>query len=260
MNPIFVFDIETIPDVNAGRKLHEFTDLDDQAVAEAMFAKRRAETDGSDFLPHYLHQIVAISVVLRSRDSVKVWSLGDLDANEAELLERFYSGIARFTPTLVSWNGSGFDLPVIHYRSLVHGVAGPRYWETGADDNQFRYNNYLNRYHERHTDLMDVLAGFQARANAPLDKIATMLGFPGKMGMSGANVWDNYCAGDLAGIRNYCETDVLNTYLVYLRFEMVRGHISESQYLDECQLLQDTLETQAAEHLQAFLQQWQAAG
>ena len=219
--------------------------------------KRRQET-GHEFLRLHLHRIVAISVALRTRDSFKVWSLGDLDSPEAELVERFYNGIEKYTPTIVSWNGKGFDLPVLHYRALLHGIAASRYWETGDNDNSFRWNNYLSRYHARHTDLMDVLAGYEPRAFAPLDEIATMLGFPGKMGMSGARVWDEYQDGNLEGIRNYCETDVANTYLIYLRFEMIRGHITPAEYKQECQLVRDSLLSEQKPHLSAFVDAWQA--
>src|SRR5699024_9779140 len=108
---------------------------------------------------------------------------------EEELVQRFFDGIEKFIPTLVSWNGGAFDLPVIHYRALFHGIAGLRYWEIGDEDQSFRWNNYLNRYHQRHLDLMDMLSGYQARAAAPLDEIAVLLGLPGKMGMSGTKVW-----------------------------------------------------------------------
>ena len=92
---------------------------------------------------------------------------------------------------------SGFDLPVLHYRALKAGVQAPRYWETGDDDHSFRYNNYLSRYHWRHIDLMDVLSGFQPRARAKLNDVAALLGFPGKLGFSGEQVWDAYLAGEL---------------------------------------------------------------
>lgn len=253
---IFVFDIETVPDVDAGRKLLNLTGLSDHDVAEAMFAQRRQETNGSEFLRHYLHKIVAISCVFRHRDKVNVWSLGDIDASEKDIIERFYEGIKKFLPTLVSWNGSGFDLPVLHYRSLLHGVDASHYWEVGDNDPSFKWNNYINRFQYRHTDLMDVLAGYQARANAPLDQIATLLGFPGKMGMSGAKVWENYQAGDIEGIRNYCETDVLNTFLVYLRFELMRGNLNDTQYAYECELLRNTLAQAEKPHLQEFLDAW----
>jgi 3'-5' exonuclease len=253
---VFVFDIETVPDVAGGRRLYGLEGLSDKDVAQAMFNRRRQETGDSDFLRHHLQRIVAISVTLRSRDAFKVWSLGDLQSDEAELIRRFFDGIDKFTPTLVSWNGGGFDLPVLHYRALLHGIAAPRYWETGSEDQSFRWNNYTSRYHERHTDLMDVLAAYQPRANAPLDEIATLLGLPGKLGMSGAKVWDNYLAGNLEGIRNYCETDVLNTYLVYLRFQLIRGRLTSEAYASECRLVRETLAKDAKPHLSEFLAAW----
>jgi 3'-5' exonuclease len=134
---VMVFDIETVPDVVSGRRLYELDGLSDADVAQAMFQLRMAKT-GSDFLPHHLQRIVAISVVFRTRDAVRVWSLGDEEADEAELISRFFDGLERYTPTLVSWNGGGFDLPVLHYRSLLHGVSAPRYWDVGDDDREFR--------------------------------------------------------------------------------------------------------------------------
>ena len=255
---IFVFDIETIPDVETGRCLYDLDDLDDNNVAQVMFHKRAEQTGGSEFLRQHLHRIVAISVVLKTPDTFKVWSLGEPDSPEAELLQRFFDGIDRYTPTMVSWNGSGFDLPVIHYRSMLHGVVAPRYWDTGNDDKNFKWNNYISRYHERHTDLMDVLASYQPRASVRLDEMATMLGFPGKMGMSGAKVWDNYQAGDIEGIRNYCETDVLNTYLVFQRFEMIRGRISTGQYQKVCEQVRSGLASAGKPHLDEFLENWKS--
>ncbi len=254
---VFAFDIETIPDVAGGRRLLDLPDsLTDADVAEALFAQRRQATGGSDFLRLHLHRISVISVALRSGDRFRVWSLGDAENDEAEILRRFFEGIERFTPTLVSWNGSGFDLPVIHYRAMLHGIPAPRYWETGATEQSFRWNNYLNRFHDRHTDLMDVLAGYQARANAPLDEIASLCGFPGKMGMSGARVWDAICNGEFDRVRDYCETDVLNTYLVYLRFQLIRGHLDAAAYARECALVRETLAEEGRPHFEQFLEAW----
>ena len=252
---VFVFDIETVPDVAAGRRMNALENLSDAHVAEIMFQKQR-QASGSEFLRHHLHRIVAISVALRSGDRFKIWSLGTEDSTERELIERFFDGVDRYSPTLVSWNGGGFDLPVIHYRSLLHGVSAPRYWETGDDDTSFRWNNYLNRFHARHTDLMDVLSGYQMRAVAPLDEVATLLGLPGKLGMHGSKVWANYQAGEVSAIRNYCETDVLNTFLLYLRFELIRGRLTEKAYDAECQLARDSLAAESKPHLDAFLKAW----
>lgn len=254
-----IFDIETIPDTELGRRMLGLDEqLTDEEVGKTMMFRRLQESQ-TDFLPLHQHRIVAISVVLRMGDQLKVWSLGEEDSSEADLIQRFFEGLERFQPDLVSWNGSGFDLPVLHYRSLRHGVDASRYWETGDDDTSFRYNNYLNRFHWRHTDLMDVLSGFQGRARARLDEIAVMLGFPGKLGMAGDKVWSTWLAGGIREIRNYCETDVLNTYLVYLRFQQVRGLLDASQLASENQRVMDLLATSQAPHLRAFLDAWQDA-
>ena len=252
---VLVFDIETIPDLDGGRRIYDLDGLSDKDTASALLNLRRQE-NGTEFLRLHLHRIVAISVVLRSTQGIKVWSLGDEDSTEKELIERFYDGIDRFTPNLVSWNGGGFDLPVLHYRALKHGVQARRYWETGNEDTSFKWNNYLSRYHQRHLDLMDQLALFNARANAPLDQIATLLGFPGKMGMSGGKVFEAFQEGNLKGIRDYCETDVLNTWLVYLRFQLMRGELDPTGYEQELTLLQDYLKAEGHPHFLGFLEAW----
>ena len=254
MNTI-VFDIETVPDVELGRRLYPLAELDDRGVAKAMFFRRLQES-GTEFLQHYQHRIVAISIVLRSADKVRVWSLGDRDSGEAELIRRFFEGIERYRPQLVSWNGGGFDLPVLHYRALKHGIASELYWETGDNDRSFRYNNYQSRYHQRHLDLMDVLSGFQMRATAKLDAVAVMLGFPGKMGLGGDKVWGYFRDEKIDEIRAYCETDVLNTYLVFLRFQHMRGLLDDTELESEMHLLRDQLGASQEPHLKKFLAAW----
>lgn len=253
---ILAFDIETIPDVTGGRRLYDLDGLDDGDVAEIMFTKRREQTD-SEFLPVYLQRVAAISAVLRTGEQCKVWSLGNPDSSERELIERFFDGIERYTPTLVTWNGSGFDLPVLHHRALVHGVTAARYWDNGDDDREFKWNNYLNRFHARHTDLMDVLAGYQARAFAPLDQVAVLCGLPGKMGMDGSKVWGAFQEGRIDDIRNYCESDALNTYLLYLRWLLMKGDLDQQRYEHECGLTRQSLQAADKPHLNEFLDAWQ---
>ena len=255
---ILVFDIETVPDVEFGRRLYNLQGLDDAAVAKAMFAQQRAST-GGEFLPHLQQRVVAISCVLRAREQLTVWSLGDLNSSEPELLARFFDGIEKYLPELVSWNGGGFDLPVLHYRSLKAGVQAPRYWEVGDEDTAFRYNNYLSRYHWRHLDLMDVLSGFQPRARAKLADMAALLGFPGKLGFSGDQVWDAYLAGQLLAVRRYCETDALNTYLIYLRFQFLRARLDRTALEAELERLRTLLRTSLEPHHAEFLKAWEAA-
>jgi len=253
-----VFDIETVPDVELGRRLFDVDGLSDEEVMKAMFTLRR-QASGSDFLPHEQHRVVAISCVLRARDVLKVWSLGDVNSTERELVERFFDGIERYTPDLISWNGGGFDLPVLHYRALKYGIKAARYWDTGGDDASFRFNNYLSRYHWRHLDVMDVLSAYQPRARAGLATIAAMLGLPGKLGFSGDKVADAFLAGELVQIRQYCETDVLNTYLVYLRFELMRGNFTPERYAEEVERVKLLLRAGTSEpHFAEFLRVWES--
>ena len=254
---VFVFDIETIPDLDGGRRVYGLEGLSEKDTATAMENIRRNES-GSEFQRLPLQRIVAISAVYRSGSKFSVWSLGDEQSSEKELIERFYNGIEKNTPTLVSWNGGGFDLPVLHYRAMLHGVTAARYWDQGENDREFKWNNYLSRYHQRHTDLMDLLAMYQARATAPLDVVASLLGFPGKMGMHGSKVFEAWQAGNIKGIRDYCETDVLNTYLVFLRFELMRGNLSREAHDAECQLVRNHLKASGQPHLVEFEKNWTA--
>jgi len=253
-----VFDIETVPDVELGRKLHDVPDLDDAAVAKIMQLKQR-QARQSDVLPPHQQRVIAISGVMKSREGVRVFSLGDEASGERDLVQRFFDGLERYSPTLVSWNGSGFDLPVLGYRALRHGVSAARYWELGDNDREFRYNNYLSRYHWRHVDLMDVLSAYGATARASLEHVSQLLGLPGKLGMSGADVWPAYRRGDLASIRNYCETDVLNTYLIFLRFQLLRGELDAKQHVYEVGQVDAMLEQSDRPHLREFLAAWRSA-
>jgi predicted PolB exonuclease-like 3'-5' exonuclease len=255
MIPTLVFDIETIPDIDGGRRLHGFSGLSDSEVVEAMSALRVA-AKGTSFQPPHLHRIVAISVCLRSGSDFRVWSLGDETSAEAELVQRFFDGVDKYRPVLVSWNGAGFDLPVLHYRSLIHGVVAAKYWDTGHFDRDNKWDNYLGRYQFRHTDLMDVLALYSNRSFAPLHEMAVLLGFPGKLGMDGSKVFDAWKDGKIADIRAYCETDVLNTYLVYLRFQLIRGLLSREEYDDEIERAKDWLMASPAAHWSEFLDAW----
>ena len=259
MMPVLVFDIETIPDCEGLIRLHDLDPATPHAeVAAKAFAERREKT-GSDFLPHYLQRVVSISCALRNRDGFKVWSLGTAEDSEASIIQRFYDGVDKYTPQLVSWNGKGFDAQVLHYRSLIHGITAARYWDTGEDDKDFKWNNYLSRYHPRHLDLMDVLALYNNRANAPLDALAKLIGFPGKLGMDGSAVWQSYQNGDIAGIRAYCETDVLNTYLLYTRFQLVRGQFTPAQYQEELVFIRSTIAGLEGQHWKEFLEAWKSA-
>jgi len=254
--PVLVFDIETVPDLAGGRRILGLEGMNDAEVAAAMRTLRLA-AKGNDFQPAHLQRIVAISVALRQGEGFRCWSLGEEGSDEAELVRRFFDGIEKYRPIIVSWNGGGFDLPVLHYRALIHGVQAPRYWDTGHFDRETKWDNYLGRYQFRHTDLMDVLALYSGRQNAPLHEIALLLGLPGKLGMDGSMVADAFAAGRLPEIRAYCETDVLNTWLVYLRFQLMRGQLDAAGLAQEIERVKDFLRASPAAHWKEFLEAWE---
>jgi predicted PolB exonuclease-like 3'-5' exonuclease len=176
---ILAFDIETIPDVEGGRRLYDLDGLNDEDIARVMFNKRREKT-GNEFLPVHLHRIVAISAVLRSTasDEFRVWTLGDENSGEKDILLAFFDEVESRDPTLVTWNGGGFDLPVINHRGLINSVPAIRYRGLGGNEGRFEQNNYIGPFHDRHIALMDALADSQSRAFSPLNDMAVLLGFP----------------------------------------------------------------------------------
>ncbi|MEO0048205.1 MAG: hypothetical protein RLZZ410_1164 [Pseudomonadota bacterium] len=265
MAGVLVFDIETIPDAAGIRRLEGISDsVSDLEVVTKALADRKEKT-GTEFMPLHLQKVVAISCVIRrtTKDGLpqfKVGSLGDANSSEKEIVQAFFDLIEKYTPQLVSWNGSGFDLPVLHYRALLNGVISSRYWEMGesgdSDSRDFKWNNYISRYHMRHIDLMDLLAKFSGRANAPLDALAKMSGFPGKMGMDGGQVWQGFLDGKIKEIRDYCETDVVNTYLLYCRFQRMRGGVTPDEYDEEIKFVKNELLKESKTPTGAFWHQY----
>jgi 3'-5' exonuclease len=258
--PVLVFDIETIPDVAGLRALRG---MDAATPDVEVMAAERAEREAagkSDMLPLYLQRVLTISCVFRSAEGLKVHSFVDREpggaSEEGKVIQQLFTTIERKVPQLVSWNGGGFDLPVLHYRGLRHGVVADKYWDMGEDDREFKWNNYISRYHLRHLDLMDLLAMYQPRASAPLDAMAKLCGFPGKLGMDGAKVYDAYLAGGLEDIRRYCETDVMNTYLLYCKFQKMRGGFTEAEYDKEIAYVRDTVAAIDEPHWKEYLAAW----
>lgn len=258
-----IFDIETIPDIDGIRLLNELSpDMKDDEVADFAFALHKEKT-GNAFLPHYLQKIVCLSLMLQTQQELKVFSLSSPQMSEAQIIHTFFKGIQKYRAQLVSWNGSGFDLPVLHYRAMKNGVEAPYYWDLGENNPDFKWNNYINRYHFRHLDLMDVLSLYNTRTAAPLDKLAKLLGFPGKLGVDGSEVWNYWLQKRADEIRQYCETDVANTYLLFLRFRQMKGEITKAMEQEQWEKMRIYLEQisesqmQNNDHWLAFLESWQ---
>lgn len=269
MTPILVYDLETIPDVSGLRRLGLFPSELSEADGVAHVQAERTAAGQSEFLPLYLQRVWVIGCAFRDDHGFQVRCLGDGfgtdDAAEAHRIRQFFGVIEKHTPQIVSWNGSGFDGPVLHHRALIHGIASPQYWDQGEQNRDFKFNNYLSRYHSRHTDLMEVLANYSGRGNAPLDAMSQLCGLPGKLGEDGAKVWQSCLDGRFEAVAAYCETDVVNTYLLYQRFRLIRGELSREAHRAESDLVRASLgrligdekSPLQGEHWRAFLAAWQ---
>ncbi|MDA1090216.1 MAG: 3'-5' exonuclease [Proteobacteria bacterium] len=261
---LFVFDIETVPDTDAVPNL---TGFDNPGVDE-----RRAEleryhlekTGGKNAFPRQpFHRVVAISFleaeIERSGNQEayllrELRSGGEAGFDEKKLLEGFFGYFERLKPRLVSFNGRGFDLPVLKYRAMVHGVAAP--WLYDAGD---KWNSYTQRYSpDWHCDLLDVLSDFGASARVSLDEVCSVMGFPGKFGVSGGDVTAMIDDGRIDEVRHYCETDVLNTYLVYLRLMRHKGTIPVDGYNAAVADIVSLIESEATArpYLNEFMTAW----
>jgi len=243
LKPALIFNIETVPDVAGLRLLHALpAGLSDVEVAEFVFQKSRAIADVSDApdtLPYHLHRVVGIACVLRDEQQLRIVSFSEPECVEGVLIQRFFDLCGRDTQ-MISAHGSDFDLPVLHARGLVHGVTAPAYW-----------------HHARKTrlDLAEQLAFERPTA---LHELATLCGFPGKPRLRGRQVWDAWRGGAIEQVRDYCETEAVSSYLVFLRFQLMRGELDAGRYTKEIRDVRDTLGRSCAPRWRDFLAAWPA--
>ncbi|BCD60721.1 MULTISPECIES: 3'-5' exonuclease [unclassified Nitratiruptor] len=229
---ICVFDCETIPDIELIRKNFEVEGEDFEAIHQAL--QQYEAKAGTTFLPHPYHKVVAISAVFAD-DFGRFKKVGTFPGDdEKEIIESFLSYIDSKNPKLVSFNGRNFDIPMLLLRAMKYNLSCSAYFE---QDNQMlnksKWENYRSRYSESfHLDLMDVLSNFGAARGLKLDTLCQMAGIPGKFDVDGSQVLQLYYNNDLDKIQEYCESDVINTYLLFLKYELLKGGLSKEEYRD----------------------------
>lgn len=213
---VIVWDLETIPDLSAARRMLGLNDATDGEVREAL---------GNSFPKHPLHKIACIGALIASRqlEGWKVEALGAPHVDErpeAELISAFVEKIGELRPQLITFNGHSFDLPVLRYRAMVNRISA-----VGLQVRQ-----YFHRYTEDAIDLCDVLGSYSPGSRVKLDEVSKILGLVGKPeGLEGGRVEDMVNAGQIDDVARYCESDVLNTYRVWLVYELFRGSITNDE-------------------------------
>jgi len=229
---ICVFDCETIPDVELVKS--EFALEGDSLDVTNEAFRLQEEKSGYSFLPIPFHQVVAISAVICD-DLGNFQRVNSIEGeSEKELIESFLNFIDKKEPKLVSFNGRSFDIPMLMIRAMKYNLSCFAYFEKdNRDTNKSKWDNYRSRYSDRfHVDLMDHIGEFGAVRGLKLDLLCKMAGLPGKYDVHGDEVSELYYKNEIKKIREYCESDVLNTYWLYLKYELLKGHMTKEEYLN----------------------------
>jgi predicted PolB exonuclease-like 3'-5' exonuclease len=224
-----ILDTESVPDgrLIAKVKYPDATLTPEEAVARAQAEARERSQTGSDFLPVSFHYPVAVCI-LRAGNDFGLQGLTCLDAphfRTRRLVEQFWGGMAAYKEKykerikLVTFNGRGFDLPLLELAAFRYGCPGRDY-----------FLGSRNRFGSGHLDLMDWLTNFGAvRMAGGLDLLSKVLGKPGKMEISGERVYRMHLEGRAQEINDYCMFDTLDTYFVFLRTRVMTGELTLEQ-------------------------------
>jgi len=263
MTNYLVFDIETRVDKDLVKQVY---DTENCLTLDQAYDFARDETQkktGSDFFSIPFHIPLAVST-LQADEKYRIRSIGCFGADrfsEVEIVSRFWQTFET-AQTLVTFNGRGFDLPVLEMQALKHGLALPRYFAAGQSRGTYRGSRYNDLYH---IDLCDFLSNFGATyRRSSLDLLAKLIGLPGKYTIAGEDVEYLYRQGRQKEINQYCVTDVLQTFLLFLRVELLRGKLDKAGYDSALAAAREDLNQRASSagadnFLQGFLQRWNYA-
>ena len=230
---ICIFDCETVPDADLVRSYLKFEGSDKEVTLKA-FELQKSKTDNT-FLPLPFHKIISICAVIAD-DCGMYEKVSCIDGDsEKDLIENFLNFINKKNPKLVTFSGRSFDIPLLLLRAMKYSLCVPAYFETDNRIlNKTKWDNYRYRFSDRfHVDLMDHISEFGAVRGLSLDLLCSMMGIPGKFDISGDKIFELYYQKDkIDKIKEYCQSDVLNTYWLYLKYELLKGNLLKSDYLN----------------------------
>ncbi len=264
---LFVFDIETIPDTDAVKPLTDFESDNIEELREKLTEYHVEVSGGNPFPRQPFHKVVAISFleadIETCRDGTENYTLTNIrtggveGSTEEEIIKGLFNYLSKNPPRFVSYNGRTFDLPVLKYRAMKYGISAPWLYKSGD-----KWSNYNQRYSiDWHCDLIDAFSDYGASCRCKMNEVCSILGVPGKIGTDGSQVSELYDEGKIKEIRDYCETDVINTYLLYLNFQLLSGNLSKDNFikcnLDLVNYLKSFKDDETKKHFAEFLEEWE---
>lgn len=240
MTKYLIFDIESAADDALVAQVQYPNEDIPPGEAVRRYRDDLLKKNDSDFIPYTFQIPVSVAIAKVAGDFAleELVVLDDPLFRPHEITRLFWRGWSYYKqPTLVTFNGRGFDLPLLELAAFRYGIPIPAWF--AIRDRSFEQPR--NRYNIRaHLDLYDLFTNFgAARFNGGLNLAAHILGKPGKIETRGYMVQDMYEAGKLAEINDYCRCDVLDTYFVFLRSKVLTGELSLEE---EQRLVHDTKE------------------
>lgn len=261
LNKLFVYDIETIPDTDVLYNLTGSQTTDVIEKRKELEEYSASVSNGNAFPRQLFHKVVSVSILIADIKNIdgyeyynieKIGTISSTNNTEKEIVEKFFKYILKYIPRLVDYNGKNFDLPVMKYRAMKYNISIENLFKSGD-----KWNNYNQKYSlDWHCDLLDALSDFGSSARCKMNEVCAILGIPGKIGIDGSKVATMYDEGLLNDIDNYCETDVLNTYLIYLNYALLTGKIDNSGFLSMNNDLIKHMKNRNLPHFQEFLDEW----
>ena len=252
-----VFDVESIADGDLISKVRYPDQNLSSSEAIATYQDELMEQRGTTFIPHTFQIPIAV-VIAKVATNLQLLDIVSIDEPEFRphvITENFWRGWEAYkNPQWVTFNGRSFDIPLMELAAFRFGISLPAWFRSDG------YKSPRNRFNSTaHLDLQDVLTNHgAARCNGGLNLVAQLLGKPGKMGLTGDKVQEQWDAGHKMAISDYCRCDVLDTYFVFLRTQVLTGKISLQEEIELVEAARQWIEERAGtcEAYASYLESW----
>lgn len=254
MNPskLIIFDLETIPDIDSAKVLLNCDNEETKEEIREKLTNYHIEKSNNPFHRQMFHEIVCIGIIevdiLHNYNSEEL-SISRIksicgEKSENDMIKSFISLLSQTQPKLITYNGKTFDIPVLKYRAMKHGIQAKILYE---NNRSYRYNLDYN------CDLLEVFSDFGSSSRATMQEVASILNIPCKYDVKGSSVLELYDNNQFQEIADYCEIDCVVTYMLYLNHNLTSGKMNKNNYEQAINNLKEYMIKEDKEHFKKFL-------